>query len=448
MRFDRRALGLAAAIVGWGGCGTSDDAGMNVADDGVPPQLTAFVVVEETDADSGMRFAYAEWSADEPVRAVVEYGSTITELWRHTYSGSDAFAEAGRARLVAVEPNATYEYQVRMWDRGGNTRSQFVESAPTFTPGSVDEVPLFLLAMIDVGWGDALYLEAPDGTNVLIDAGHPKDGPRVRQFLDDHDVESLDFASLSHVHEDHVGGFYGDTFIGFNGLFVIHTANGDQPIPVGTFLDFEDKTAVNGPYGDLAEAIAGHPSIAEHVFLRYGASSASEPALRWGDGVRVDLLAAGRKPYLLPDFIYSAEPGSVENNDSMVYRVQYGDFVVLLTGDAEFATEQFLQNHYPPPFLRATILKLGHHGSNDASSERFINVVSPRVGLITNAISENPGVQHPFVLNRLLNRAIDYYASDRVEPNRARELSGVRGDVLVYSDGTDYSVIVENVRYE
>jgi competence protein ComEC len=132
----------------------------------------------------------------------------------------------------------------------------------------------------------------------------------------------------------------------------------------------------------------------------------------------------------------------------MVYRVQYGDFVAILTGDGEFTTEQFLENHYPLTFLRATLLKLGHHGSNDASSERFVDVVQPRVGLISNAVSENPGVEHPFVLNRLLNRGIDYYASDRAEPNRARELPGVRGDILVYTDGTDFSVVAENVRYE
>jgi competence protein ComEC len=302
--------------------------------------------------------------------------------------------------------------------------------------------------MIDVGWGDSIYLEAPDGTNTLVDAGHPKDGPVVRRFLEDHGVTELDFASLSHIHEDHIGGFYGDTFIGFNGLFVIHTSNGDQPIPVGTFLDFEDKTAENGPYGNLETALEGHPNLGEHVFLTYGASSESELALRWGQDVRVDLLAAGRKPYLLPEFIYSEEPGSVENNDSMVYRVQYGDFVAILTGDGEFTTEQFLENHYPLTFLRATLLKLGHHGSNDASSERFVDVVQPRVGLISNAVSENPGVEHPFVLNRLLNRGIDYYASDRAEPNRARELPGVRGDILVYTDGTDFSVVAENVRYE
>ena len=56
--------------------------------------------------------------------------------------------------------------------------------------------------------------------------------------------------------------------------------------------------------------------------------------------------------------------------------------------------------------------------------------------------------QPGFVLNRLRNHGIDYYASDRVIPNRPRDLPGVRGEVLVYTDGNDYTVVVENVRYE
>jgi hypothetical protein len=84
----------------------------------------------------------------------------------------------------------------------------------------------------------------------------------------------------------------------------------------------------------------------------------------------------------------------------------------------------------------------------DSNSERFLRIVDPVVGLIPNAISENPGVEHPFVMKRLLNLGADYYASDRVIANRDRALSGVRGDVLIYTDGTSFTVVADNVRYE
>jgi hypothetical protein len=167
-----------------------------------------------------------------------------------------------------------------------------------------------------------------------------------------------------------------------------------------------------------------------------------------GEGIRVDLLAAGRKDFLLPEFILQAEAGSVQNNDSMIYRVQYKDFVMILMGDGEFATEQYLQNNYPAEFLRAHVLKLGHHGSNDANSERYLNVVDPVVAMIPNAVSENPGVEHPYVLERLRKRGTEYFASDRVIPNRDRAESGVRGDVLLFTDGYAFTVVVDNILYE
>jgi hypothetical protein len=68
--------------------------------------------------------------------------------------------------------------------------------------------------------------------------------------------------------------------------------------------------------------------------------------------------------------------------------------------------------------------------------------------MIPNAVSENPGVEHPYVLSRLEKRGTDYFASDRVIPNRDRAESGVRGDVLLWTDGAAFTIVVEHLRYE
>lgn len=424
------------------------------------PSLVALNVTTTSD-----QTVVATWEASEPVRAVVEFQQRTAGTRHSGYSGSREFATSGTVELVNLQSGTLYQdLGVRMIDRAGNRTPASESEAPgegrsieeEFTTGTLANEGVFFFAMIDVGWGDALYLEAPDGTNCLIDAGHPLDGDVVRRFLEDQlDVHELDFASMSHVHNDHIGGFYGESFDDADGLLLLNDAASTNDIfPVGTFLDILDKTpnSVNNPYSTLVGALAGMGNLlGAHVLLPAGVSSDTEPALRWGgdsDKMRVDLLAAGRKDFLLPDHILSAQAGSVQNNDSMVYRVQFGEFVMLLMGDGEFATEQYLQTHYPLDFLRASVLKLGHHGSNDSNSERFINVVDPIVGLITNAVSENPGVEHPFVLTRLLNRGTDYFASDRVIANRDRAESGVRGDVLIYTKGTAFTIVADNVNYE
>jgi hypothetical protein len=426
-------------------------------EDSRPPALSELEILIEGQT------AYAAWSASEPVRAVVEYSDPAVPANYHSYPAERGFAQAGLIELVGVRSSTQYALQgLRMTDRAGNEAVGVPEGVSSFTTGPISQGGLLYFAMIDVGWGDALYIEAPDGTNVLLDAGHPvePDGRPptgihpVRWFLDKRGVTHLDFASLSHVHEDHIGGFYGDNFELMDGLFQ-NQGGPKTPISVGTFLDILDKTpgTINGPYGDLAAALqllSGSGDLDEWVLLPAGASSLSSTsdALNWGEGLRVDLLAAGKKDFLLPDFILGDAAGSVQNNDSMVYRVQFGSFVMILTGDGEFATEQYLENHYPAEFLRATVLKLGHHGSNDANSERFLRLVDPVVALISNAVSENPGVEHPFVLGRLRNLGVDYFASDRVVPNRDRALAGVRGDVHLLTDGTGFTVIVDNLLYQ
>lgn len=415
--------------------------------DRVAPALVSLSIAAEGQA------MYATWEASEPVHAVVEFESMADGTLSSAYGITREYATSGVVKLVAVHSGATYDnVRVRLRDRAGNEAVEVPDPA-AFTAATIADVPLFFFAMIDVGWGDSLYLEAPDGTNCLIDAGHPADGPVVRTFLEQKlATKSLDFASMTHVHEDHIGGFYGDDFDSLAGLLRVNDdTDFSGKFSIGTFLDILEKTpnSLNNPYADLLGVIhdAG-AGVGERVLLGPGASSETEPALQWGEGLRVDLLAAGRKDFLLPDFILSEEAGSVQNNDSMVYRVQFGDFVMLLMGDGEFATEQYLENTYPRELLQATILKLGHHGSNDANSERFLNVVDPVVALIPNAVSENPGVEHPYVLNRLRNRGTDYFASDRVIANRDRAESGVRGDVLIYTDGSAFTVIADNVRYE
>ncbi len=437
----RAALGCALALPILASCADDERSAFDPNADRDPPQLVSFELVNE-----GQQ-AYVTWTANEPVRAVVESGDAPDALWRHSYSGTKQYDTSGVVKLVGLPSNGSFHFRVRLRDRAGNEASRVPDAAAPLPAGTIAAEELLYFAMIDVGWGDALLLRAPDGTTTLVDAGHPADGLAVRQFLTANGVTSLDFASLSHIHEDPIGGFYGDEFLDLDGLF--RTFTGVQAIPCGTFIDIRDKTTSNGPYGELSESLDAHPALGQVVELRWGASSADgEPALQWGEGVRVDLLSAGRKAYLDPEFILEAENGSVVNNDSMVYRVQFGSFVRLLMGDGEFTTEQFLQDRWPEEVLGATVLKVGHHGSNDSSSERFVRLVNPLVALISNALSENPGVETATTLGRYRNAGADYFASDRAIPNRARNLPGVRADVKIWTDGEGFTVLAVPTRFE
>jgi competence protein ComEC len=108
----------------------------------------------------------------------------------------------------------------------------------------------------------------------------------------------------------------------------------------------------------------------------------------WGGGVIARILHA--------DSADAKDMGSAstrENNASVVLRVEFGRFSLLLMGDAEGKTreqdpgtarfvEAQLIARLKPDQLRATVLKAGHHGSETGSTLPFLNVVRPDVVVV------------------------------------------------------------------
>ena len=66
----------------------------------------------------------------------------------------------------------------------------------------------------DVGQADCSLLLFPDGKTMLIDAGNRADGPKISQYLNNLDIDTIDYFVLTHPHEDHTGGAK-DIFNGF-----------------------------------------------------------------------------------------------------------------------------------------------------------------------------------------------------------------------------------------
>jgi hypothetical protein len=87
-----------------------------------------------------------------------------------------------------------------------------------------------------------------------------------------------------------------------------------------------------------------------------------------------------------------------ENNRSLVLKLTYGAISVLFTGDIEQEAESFLlQTGHD---LRATILKVPHHGSRTSSSEAFVRAVNPSVAVISVQRDSRFGHPHPAVVER------------------------------------------------
>jgi beta-lactamase superfamily II metal-dependent hydrolase len=226
------------------------------------------------------------------------------------------------------------------------------------------------VSFIDVGHGDAILIELPDGRNMMVDAGTNKSAPKVIKYLNARHVKKIDYLVATHTHKDHIGGMtavvkafsVGRVYmpaVGYGGLTFdigpIHLR-----IPFG-----------QSPYNDLVRAIR-----AKHLPIRRAAAGIS---LIDQPGLKACFVAPCRSRYLNP------------NDWSAVLRIEYGATSFLLTSDAgDTSEEQMLASGAN---LRADVLKVGHHGSKDAASKDFLKAVSPRYAVMT--VEAKDGSDHP-----------------------------------------------------
>jgi competence protein ComEC len=229
------------------------------------------------------------------------------------------------------------------------------------------------ISFIDVGEGDAVLLELPAGKRVLIDAGPRSEtfdaGERVVvPFLRRRGIEALDLLVVSHLHADHLGG----------------VAAVLREIPVRAVL-----------HPPAAGASLMGEEFLRDVRLR-GCADMPPHGVPLADsaGFRMYVLAP------LPRDTVSASAAARGPNASVVLKLQYGAMSALFMGDAERDEELTLVERYGE-FLRSSLLKVAHHGSNTSSSVELLESVRPSVAVIS--VGRNNKFRHPSfdVLQRL-----------------------------------------------
>jgi competence protein ComEC len=205
--------------------------------------------------------------------------------------------------------------------------------------------------IIDVGIGDALLVEAPDGMRMLIDGGgfHTIDFDVGKSILTpillSKKILTLDYVMNTHPHGDHLGG-----------------------IPT-IMRDFTVKNFSTGSYFISRE---------KFVDLMKLLRGKKIPLTTWKRGDKF-LLKNGMEIVVLNP---GPETGTDDlNNASLVMRIGYGNFSILFAGDIGSDVEEKLilgGNN-----LRADVLKIPHHGSRHSSSHEFLAAVQPKIAVLS-----------------------------------------------------------------
>jgi len=127
------------------------------------------------------------------------------------------------------------------------------------------------------------------------------------------------------------------------------------------------------------------------------------------------------------------------NSNSVVVRLTYGTFSVLFTGDVESSAEAWLIASGAK--LRATVLKVAHHGSRYSSGTRFLTAVRPRIAIISVGAGNGYGHPSPETLARLESSGAAIYRTDE-DGTTLEDWLRARGvdSVDVVGIATDYCV--------
>ena len=255
--------------------------------------------------------------------------------------------------------------------------------------------------VLNIGQGDSILIQTGEKT-VLVDTSDVDERDKLRAELKKADVKKIDTIILTHPHADHIGGM--DVLL--------------------------DEYTVGMVYDN------GMPSTSK-LYLGYVKKLKEKKIERKGlvAGDRVDL-GGGAVFEVLGPSAELVKEGSVKgykhdpNNESVVGRLVFGNFSMMLTGDAEKKEEQAILATYSAA-VKSTILKAGHHGSKTSSSADFLRAVQPEAALISCGVNNDYGHPHKETMKKYHALKIPIY------------VTAENGTITVTSDGKTYKIVPE-----
>ena len=242
---------------------------------------------------------------------------------------------------------------------------------------------------IDIGEGDCILIQMPDNKNILVDTGNLSVGYKVEKYLKSKNISKLDCIIITHMHPDHVGGIfnilpqYKTNILYFNGYCPQDNEFFFELINLAKYLNIPMKT-LN-----------------------------AENKLSFGK-VTLNVLS--------PIIPLSGEM----NEDSIVLKIIFGKTSFLLTGDLNINGEKRLMK---AGFnLKSDVLKVGHHGAKDASSEEFLDMIRPKIAVLSVGKKNRYGYPSNVIIERFKIKEIPLYRTD------------LDGTIIIQTDGDIISI--------
>ncbi|HVG58899.1 MAG TPA: MBL fold metallo-hydrolase [Hyalangium sp.] len=267
---------------------------------------------------------------------------------------------------------------------------------------------------LDVGQGDSALIVSPEGRTVLVDVGPSAAVNHLVNRLPELLATRLDLVVLTHPAHDHYGALEAVQKIADPRRLL-------EPQLPETPSDYDGLLTTLGSQGVEIFSPAPNPSQPQELMR-----------LPLGKGVELTILwpRAPSKPLVKYEDAKVAKRAQHEAN-SIVLRLTYGKTSVLLMGDARAETEALLLKQGVE--LGSTILKVGAHGADYASTAEFLQKVNPRAAIVSVGTGNAFGMPDPPLLARLQAVRARTFRTDQY------------GEVHAVSDGTQFVLTTQKL---
>ena len=292
------------------------------------------------------------------------------------------------------------------------------------------------IRILDVGPidGDSILISSPAGKTVLIDAGDTTKGKSVVDALKRYNVQQLDYFIATHPHPDHIGGA-AEVFKAVKVLNVID--NGQLPSVPPELVAQPKAKAKPTPLPANRRAPKSTPLTQFYDDYKAGVSASNAHYETAKPGTKLDLgggalltILAPSEPMFTKDKMSTG--GNEANANSIVARLDYGSFSMLLTGDAEDQTEHRLLTKELD--LQSKVIKISHHGSKYATSKDFLDRVKPEVAVVSCGAWNRYGHPAQAVLDRLKAANVKLYRTD------------LQGEITITTRGKNDDMVIKTAK--
>lgn len=363
------------------------------------------------------------------------------------------------------------------------------------TLDEINQAPYYV-AYIDVGQGNSTFAELPDGKTLLIDGGDIEFGSTVAEFLQERNVETIDYMVATHADSDHIGGlnYVLENFevVNIYRPFQISCYTDGTPIPQedlgGIYQEIKSENLSSGrDYSKVTKTTSGvyqkfinaiysesytdgstvKDSVVTVFYDGLTISGSNyeikfyAPLLRdiknnlaiekddndnvYDDYESINLEFHSDKTLGYATFGFGNSNASASNDNSAILTLTcYGDKYFFM-GDATYSEKSGKEGFSEYEFIDSLsseeiqelsnidVFLIGHHGSRYSTSDRLLEILTPRFVVVSVGVGNNYGHPHDESLARIANSSNledDYLV--RTDENGDIVFANIEGEIRYF----------------